>query len=158
MDKDLIKQRIDLAFTAFKSAIQQCSDINRKRSYGGWSVGEIANHIIKGTQTNLGATQKINRPYDLHAASIRDLFLNFQMKFPAAPMLKPDPGPYSKSGLFSNLDRNRDNVLAMIDNDDLTESCIDIQLPVWGALTKYEWLVLFENHIIRHTKQVNDFN
>ena len=158
MDKELIKQKIAIVFTDFKTAIQQHPDINRKRADGGWSVGQIANHILKSTQVNLGATQKIDRPYDLHAAGIRDLFLNFQMKFPAAPMLQPDSRHYSTGELLTLLDASKDNLLSIIDKDDLTETCIDIQIPVWGTLTKYEWLVLFENHIIRHTQQVNDFN
>jgi hypothetical protein len=158
MDKDLIKQKIEVAFANFKTAILQNSDINKKRADGGWSIGEIANHIVKGTQIDLGATEKTGRPYDQHAAGIRDLFLNFQMKFPAAPMLQPDPRQYATGELFSSLDANKSKILRMIEKDDLTESCVDIQIPVWGTLTKYEWLILFENHIIRHTKQVNDFN
>lgn len=157
MNKELIKQKIETAFADFKTAIQQHSAINKKRIDGGWSVGEIANHIIKGTIVNLGATKKIERPYDQHAASIRDLFLNFQAKFPAAPILQPDSKQYSNDELFSQLDENKNNIIRMIEQDDLTNTCIDIQLPVWGTLTKYEWLVLFENHIIRHTKQINDF-
>ena len=158
MDRDLIKQKMQQAFTNFKTAILHHSDINKKRADGGWSVGEIANHIVKGTQINLGATKETDRPFDQHAASIRDLFLNFQMKFPAAPMLQPDPKKYSAGELFALLDENKDNILEMIEKDDLTQTCVDIQLPVWGILTKYEWLVLFENHIIRHTNQVKDFN
>lgn len=146
------------AFTNFKTALLQHSDINKKRADGGWSVGEIANHIVKGTQVDLGATTLTGRAYDQHAAGIKDLFLNFQMKFPAAPMLQPDPKLYSTGELFSLLDESKNNLFRIIEKDDLTETCTDIQLPVWGTLTKYEWLVLFENHIIRHTKQVNDFN
>ncbi|HEX6169675.1 MAG TPA: hypothetical protein VFZ33_08280, partial [Chitinophagaceae bacterium] len=101
---------------------------------------------------------KTDRPYDQHATAIRDLFLNFQMKFPAAPALQPDRKRYATGELFSMLDRNLDNILTMIQNDDLTETCVDIQLPGWGALTKYEWLVLFETHIIRHTNQVIEFD
>jgi hypothetical protein len=158
MDKDLIKEKIEGAFANFKSAIRQHSDINKKRADGGWSAGEIADHIIKSTQVSLGTTKQTDRPYDQHADSVRDLFLNFQMKFPAAPILQPDSREYSTGELFSMLDRNRDNILTMVENDDLTETCIDIQIPVWGTLTKYEWLALFENHIIRHTGQLNDFN
>jgi hypothetical protein len=158
MDTNLIRQKIEAEFANFKTAMQKHSDINKKRADDGWSVGEIAAHIIKSTQVNLGATQKTERHFDQHAVGIRDLFLNFQMKFPSAPMLQPEGRQYSTGELLSMLDRNRDSIIRIIDNDDLTETCVDIQLPVWGTLTKYEWLVLFENHIIRHTKQVNDFN
>lgn len=158
MDRDLLKQKIETVFAGFKTAIQLHTDINKKRADGGWTVGEIAGHIVKGTQVDLGVAKKTERPYDLHAASIKGLFLNFQLKFPAAPILQPDSKQYSTGELFSLLDANKANILRMIEQEDLTETCIDIQLPVWGTLTKYEWLVLFENHIIRHTKQINDFD
>jgi len=158
MDKVLLEQKIERAFVDFKTAIQQHTDINKKRADGGWSVGEIADHIVKGTQVDLSITQKKVRPYDQHAASIKDLFLNSQLKFPTAPILQPELKHYSIGELFALLDVNKGAVLSMIEKDDLTETCSVIELPVWGTLTKYEWLVLFENHIIRHTKQINDFS
>jgi hypothetical protein len=158
VDKQLIKEKIAMAFQNFTSAIGAHTDINKKRADGGWSVGEIGAHIIKSTRVQFGNTKKTDRPYDLHANSIRDLFLNFNMKFPAMPELQPEAKQYSTGELFAALDRNKDAVFTMIDKDDITETCIDIELPVWGALTKYEWLVLMENHIIRHTRQVNEFD
>jgi len=157
MNKELIKEKLTKVFTNFKEAIGKHSDINRKRADGGWSVGEIGNHIIKSTQSNFGATKKSDRPYDQHANSIRELFLNFQLNLPAAPALQPDANNYNVTDLYSTLDANFESIIKMIDHDDLTDICVDIPLPVWGALTKYEWLVLMENHIIRHTNQVNKF-
>ena len=158
MDKEIIKQKIETAFVNFKAAIRQHPDINKKRADGGWTVGEIANHIVKGTNVNLGTFERNERPYDQNEGGIRDLFLNFQMRFPAAPILQPDSKQYSPGELISSLDDSKESVLKMISMDDLTVTCVDIELPVWGHLTKFEWLVLFESHIIRHTKQVNDFN
>lgn len=158
MDKELLKQNIENVFANFKAAINQHKDINKKRADGGWSVGEIAGHIIKSSLVNYGATKNTKRPYDEHAASIKNLFLNFQLKFPANPMLHPDAKQYSRDEILNSLDINKQAVFEMINNDDLTVTCIDIELPVWGTLTKYEWLVLLENHIIRHTRQVSDFN
>lgn len=158
MNKEVIKERIETAFENFKATIRQHPDINIKRADGGWTVGEIANHIVKGTQDDFGATKKTERPYDQNAAAIRDLFLDFKMKFPSAPFLQPDSKQYSTEEIFSSLDNSKEGISRMIEQEDLTETCVDIQLPVWGYLTKYEWLVLIENHIIRHTKQVKDFN
>ncbi|HEY0678588.1 MAG TPA: DinB family protein [Chitinophagaceae bacterium] len=154
MDKELIKAKIASAFDNFKNAIQQHSDINGKRADGGWSVGEIANHIIKGTKVNLSTTKQTERSHDKYADEIKNLFLDYNRKFPSAPFLQPDSKQYSIGEVFTSLDESRNDILKMIENDDLTETCVDVELPVWGNLTKYEWLVLFENHIIRHTRQV----
>jgi uncharacterized damage-inducible protein DinB len=158
MNKELIKENLTKAFKNFKEAISKHHDLNSKRADGGWSIGEIGNHIVKSTLCNMGATKKADRPFDQHATSIKELFLNFQMKLPAAPPLKPDSKNYTITELSSALDENLSEVIKMIDKDDLTELCIDIPLPVWGALSKYEWLVLMESHIIRHTHQVNTFH
>ena len=88
VDKDLIKQKIASAFENFKNSIRHHTDINVKRADDGWSVAEVADHIVKSTNVHLGGTTKTNRPYDQHAEGIRDLFLNFQTKFPAAPNLR----------------------------------------------------------------------
>ena len=157
MDKDLIKQKIASAFENFEISIRHHTDINVKRADDGWSVAEVADHIVKSTNVHLGGTTKTNRPYDQHAEGIRDLFLNFQTKFPAAPNLQPDQKRFSVDEAVSSLDAAKESIFKMIERDDLTETCVDIELPVWGNLTKYEWLVLFENHIIRHTKQINEF-
>lgn len=158
MNKILLKENIETVFKNFQTAILKHMDINKKRADGGWSVGEIANHIIKSTQDDLGATKKTKRPYDKNAASIKETFLNFNLKFPAAPFLQPDSKEYTEQELFALLDNSKNGIIKMINEEDLTETCTDIELPIWGCLTKYEWLVLFENHIIRHTKQINDFN
>jgi hypothetical protein len=156
--KTSLKEEVRTVFENFKSAITKHADVNKKRADGGWTVAEIANHIIKSTKLYRRTITKTNRPYDQNATAIRDLFLNFSLKFPTAPPLHPDAKLYSKEELFTSLDQNREAILRMIENDDLTEVCADIELPLWGALTKYEWLILFENHTMRHTKQINDFN
>ena len=158
MNKELIKENLANAFENFKAAISNHTDINKKRADGGWSVGEIGNHLIKSTGSDWGTTKKADRPYDQHAHAIKDLFLNFELKFPSQPILQPDSKVYAVGEIFTALDSNLHNINTLIDNDDLTDICTDIQLPVWGVLTKYEWLILIENHIIRHTKQVNDFD
>lgn len=158
MDKQLLKQNIENAFANFKIAIMQQEHINTKRADGGWSIGEIANHIIKSTGTDFGATQSTDRPYDEHAAAIKKLFLNFELKFPANETLHPDVKEYVSEEIFHSLDEHKEAVFEMIDQEDLTRLCTDIVLPVWGMLTKYEWLVLMENHLIRHTQQVQNFN
>jgi hypothetical protein len=158
MNKIDLKLRIETVISNFINAIQQRTDINKKRADGGWSVGEIGNHIVKGTDTNLGSAKKTERPYDKNADAIKALFLDFSKKFPTAPDLEPDAKHYSKEDLIFSLRESQAGIFQMIDNEDLTETCVDWELPLWGHLTKYECVILYENHIIRHTKQVIDFN
>jgi len=158
MDTALISQKVETAFNNFEKSIGKHRDINQKRADGGWSVGEIGDHILKGTQADFGPTQKTERAYDQHADSIKETFLNFNLKFPAAPFLQPDEKEYTKPELLDALEHNKNALLNMIRREDLTETCVEVELPVWGRLTKYEWLVLIENHLVRHTRQVNDFN
>ena len=158
MNKNDLKLRMETVFNNFIHAIQQHTDINKNRVDGGWSVGQIANHILKGTDTNLGSTKKTERPYDKNADSIKMLFLDFGKKFSNTPDIEPDVKQYTKEDLIISLYELQKEVFQMIDNEDLTETCVDWELPVWGNLTKYECVILYENHIIRHTKQVTDFH
>jgi hypothetical protein len=158
MNKNDLKLRIETVINNFMNAIQQHTDINKKRADGGWTVGEIANHIIKGSDTNLGSTKKTKRPYDKNADAIKELFLDFGKRFRAAPDIEPDSKHYTKEEVMLSLGITMRKMFETIDKEDLTETCVDWELPVWGNLTKYECIILFENHIIRHTKQINEFN
>jgi len=158
MNKNDLKLRIETVFNNFINAIQQHADINKKRADGGWSVGQIGNHILKGTVTNLGSTKKTERPYDKNADAIKALFLDFGKKFSTAPDIEPDEKQYTKEDLIVSLRESQEEIFQMIDKEDLTETCVDWELPEWGNLTKYECVILYENHIIRHTKQAIDFN
>lgn len=158
MNKKEIEKNIKDAFSDFITALQKHDDINRKREDGGWSVGEIANHIVKGTTIPLGRTKKTNRPYDQHENDIRNVFLDFNAKYKAMSLLQPDSKNYIITEIIASLEKNKAGIIKIIRKDDLTETCIDILVPVWGNLTKYEWLVLYESHIKRHTRQVNEFN
>ena len=121
-------------------------------------MGQIADHILKGTDTNLGSTKKTERPYNKNADAIKAMFLDFGKKFSTAPDIEPDARQYAKEDLIVALRESQKKVFQMIDKEDLTETCVDWELPTWGNLTKYECVILYENHIIRHTNQVIDFN
>src|SRR5688572_616485 len=125
MNKNDLKLRIETVFNNFINAIQQHADINKKRADGGWSVGQIGNHILKGTDTNLGSTKKTERPYDKNADAIKALFLDFDQKFSNAPDIEPDVKHYTKEDLIVSLRESREGVSQMIDEDDLTETCVD---------------------------------
>jgi hypothetical protein len=157
MNKQDLKNRIEAVFNNFIDAVKKHDDINKKRADGGWTVGEIADHILKGTGTDLGKTEKTTRAYDKNVADIKNVFLDFKRKLKNAPNLEPDHKQYSKDDVLRDLATNRNNVLKMIDTEDLTETCIDWSVPGWGNLTKYECVILYEVHTFRHTRQVNEF-
>ena len=158
MDKVNLKLRIETVFDNFINAVQQHADINTKRADGGWSVGQIGSHILKGTDTNLGSVKKTERPYDENAGTIKALFLDFDKKFSTAPDLEPDIKQFIKEDLIGSLQESQEKIIQMIEREDLTETCVDWELPVLGNLTKYECVILYENHVIRHTRQVIDFH
>lgn len=159
MDKARIKAQLDKVFGNFQEALQQHDHINTKRADGGWSVGEIADHVLKSTGPDFATlTKETSREYDRYAANIRETFLHFDVKFEADPFLHPDHKTYTLSKLMERLEKNKTGLKKLVDENDLTRTCTTVELPGWGHLTVYEWLVLIENHMIRHTKQVNDFN
>jgi len=103
MSKNDLKLRNEIVFNSFINAIQQHADINKQSADGDWSVGEIGNHILKGTDTNLGSTKKKQRPYDKNADAIKALFLDFGKKFSSAPDIEPEEKQYTKQYLIVSL-------------------------------------------------------
>lgn len=125
-----------------------------------WTAGQTARHLILGCsgypQLFLGKTEKTDRPYDEKVKDIEALFLNFDIKMDSPDFLKPDIIDYDKDVLtFSFLNTESDLLLAA-ETLDLTQTCLDFELPGFGKFTIFEWISFALTHTKRHTKQLND--
>lgn len=158
IDKNKLKDEITKAFSSFKSAINAIENINVKISAELWTVGDIAEHILLGSQVDFKNTRKSERPFDLNVNAIKVFFLNFREKHEAMSVLQPKSKEHLKKDIFDRLDKFEKDLHDVINNDDLTFECVDnILITGWGYLTKFEWIKLHEYHIIRHTHQITKF-
>ena len=157
INTSLLKNGLISAFSNFKTAIKASTNLNFKDSPDHWSVAEIAEHILLGQQVDFRNTQKAERPFDFQVNSIKEFFLDFTQKHGTMSILQSEHKEYQLNDILLRLVNFEKHLLNVIDNDDLTEECIDdVLLTGWGYLTKYEWIHLHQYHIIRHTLQINN--
>ena len=163
-DRNTLRESLITAFTDFTQAFQSFDParINHKPVNGEWSPAQVVQHILLGTdgvpdgRTAVLTSQRGSDRYDLLLARIRPWWEDVNQKFQSPEILRPDENPRDKDTLVSSLERNLAKDLSILDHQDLTEVCLDFELPNVGYLTRYEWLWFIEMHLKRHTYQLNN--
>lgn len=129
--------------------------INATPKVGTWTIGQLGQHVALASaglpdQKNKAA----NRPADQFEKSIRDTFLDYTQQFKSPEFIDPEKKPYDKEVLLTALKNNKTLLLNIIKNEPLEYACLDVELPGWGHLTRYEWIKLIIYHVERHIKQL----
>lgn len=129
--------------------------LNKVPFEGSWTAGQVAEHIIIcGSAIPDKQTKVSGRPFDEKAASVAELFLNFDMKFEADPFLHPKQAVHHKEEVLQKLQKMEVRHKATAEMADLQALCLDMELPGFGHLTRYEWLRFVLVHTQRHTRQI----
>lgn len=129
--------------------------LNKDPKAGNWTIGQLAQHVVLAT-AGLGdeKTKPVDRPYDQLEDSIRETFLLSKEKFQAPEFINPEKKNYQLQDLLRDLRANHELLISTIHKKDLSVLCLDIELPGWGYLTRFEWLKLIIYHVKRHTMQL----
>lgn len=158
--KDLVK-----VFTALYDEIIDTiqsfspSQYNTVPSIGGWTPGQLVDHIIKATGGLPDEqTTEPGRLYSEKDEQTRSVFLNYEIKMQAPEFLHPDQEKYSQEEQIAALQNIRDGHLQVIRDKDLLQLCLDFELPVWGTLTRYEWFRFISYHATRHLHQLKNIH
>lgn len=129
--------------------------LNQPPHYGGWTAGQVADHIVKGTiGLPDGQTQEPAREADCFVQHLKELFLNFDLKMESPDFIYPEKGPFSIRQLITALEVNKQQYIESIEAQDSKALCLDFEFPTFGFLTRYEWLMFTQFHIQRHTHQL----
>lgn len=157
MNRQEVMTEIENTFSNLKTALSGFTemDLNTLPFEGSWTAGQVAEHIIK----SIGGipdsrTEPANRAYDEKIGSIRELFLNMEMKFQTAPVLEPEQSHHQPRELLNILNGLEKQHMKTAREADLEALCLDMELPTFGHLTRYEWLRFMMVHTQRHTKQI----
>ena len=149
------------AFNNFIEALSRFdeADINKIPFEGSWTPAQVVVHIILATDgVPDGKTKPADRAFDASLPKIRPWWEDLSKKFKSPEPLLPDNNPRTKQELLSELKRVRDKDLAIVKTQDLTEICLDAELPSIGYLTRYEWLEFIRMHLRRHTFQLSNLH
>jgi hypothetical protein len=152
-----LSSTIEKNFDQFMQLMAEFSEeqLNTVPYSGGWTAGQVANHIILATD-GLPDTQTASpdRQIDLYVNPIESIFLDFSTNMPAFDFLTPKARIYQKDELIGELNRIKQKLIDIANTKDLSLLCLDFELPQMGHLTRYEWLKLIVAHTLRHTHQL----
>lgn len=141
--------------------VQKVSDsmFNIKPDENSWSVAQVVEHLYRSEfgipKLFKGETEKkIGRAPDAHVEEMRKRFLESDQKMKASGVILPTDGDKSMDELLSKFQQNRMRMAELIDNSDLNEVCLSFKHPVFGYLTRLEWIHFNIIHTQRHLRQI----
>jgi hypothetical protein len=130
-------------------------DYNKRPFSGGWSPAQVVDHIIQATGGLPDQyTMDTDRLYSEKDEMTRSAFLNFDTKMQAPDFLQPEQRDYNRDEQVKTIEGIRDQHMQSIRDKDLFAICLDFEMPVWGTLTRYEWLKFIGYHTTRHIHQL----
>lgn len=164
MNKDQLRNNLDTTLTEFHdlfSAIPP-ETVNTTPFPGSWTPAQLVRHVVMANGGCLeelnGPVQHTTRPYDTGVDQIWDTLLDFSSKFEAPEFVVPPAIDYNKEELLASLKDIQSGLLAALDHQDLTQTCLLFELPVIGYLTRWEILHFVLCHTRRHVHQLRKMN
>ena len=123
-----------------------------------WTAAQVAEHIHKSDSTLLksmtGPVQPTTRRPDEHVQDIRNAFLDFTTKMNSPGEIVPDNKAYDKQSLLDNLHDSRKQIRSVIENADLSATCLYVEVKALGSPTRLELVHFVNVHTKRHIHQL----
>lgn len=146
---------------AFISLIQEFpeSKFNNKPDESTWSAAENVDHIIRsefGTARlfNAATEQDPDRNSDAMIQKIETQFLDRGKKLQAFGVVLPSDGEKSKEDLIERFRTSRSQVIKLIKTQNMDEICLKFEHPLFGHMTRREWVHFNITHTKRHMDQI----
>lgn len=159
MKKREIIAELQTVFDAVTKALQNTDEgqLNEIPFEDSWTVGQVADHIVICSGSILDSkTKDAERPYDEKAGDLRSIFADMEQKSEAAAAVYPKAPPHNKIELISKVKANKEQLVTMAEERDLSQLSLDMEFPYMGYLTRYEWLTFISAHTERHLNQINN--
>lgn len=125
-----------------------------------WSVADNVEHIIR---SEFGIIKLFNGPEEDTLHDIQEnidkmtvIFLNRDRKSNAPNMVAPTPGDKTKAELIQKFSSNREKTIELIDSQNLDKTCTLYKNPVFGFISRKEWLHFNMAHCTRHSMQIKE--
>lgn len=160
MKKSVVKKDLNHSTSHMLDVLSNIpeDDFNKIPVQGKWSVGKVAEHLIKvetGTvRLFSGSSKASERDYEKNIQLIRDRMMDFETKMKAFGPILPDNDPKDQSKVLEKLQDIRQKTAGFIEIQDLTEIVTGFEHPIFGLLTRVEWIYFNIYHSRRHIKQI----
>lgn len=164
MIKD-ISHKEDLFASLDKTASKLMSTVNEFTAQtineipfeSSWTAGQVADHLTRSNTSiarALGlAGTKTDRDSSERIQELKDLFLNFTIKFKSPDFILPTQDVYEKEVIIAHLNHSMVKLKEIAKQADLSEM---IKHPAFGDITKFEILHFVLYHTQRHTRQLEN--
>ncbi|HMH23917.1 MAG TPA: DinB family protein [Puia sp.] len=159
MDNQILKETESTGEELIKilSSFSQ-EQLNKVPYAGSWTAGQCAEHINKAAagvaHTIKGRTRPGDRRPDEKNAAIASVFLDFTLKMQAPDFIIPSDGPHQKEAVISDAGRFISSLVKSIRGSDLSEICLDFEVPGFGPFTREEFVYFALCHTQRHIHQL----
>jgi hypothetical protein len=127
---------------------------------GSWAAGQTAEHLLKSNISKLlyGNVNETDRQPDEKIQEIKDIFLNFDVKMTAPHFNTPSVKSQDKEEILASFTDAYKETRKAAAALDLSETCLDFELPGLGRLTRLEWIYFMIFHIQRHIHQLKNIH
>ncbi|MEQ9091626.1 MAG: DinB family protein [Balneola sp.] len=148
---------------SFIKFIENLSDdiFNKKPDKNTWSAAENVEHIIRsefGTARlfNASTEKGPSRNTEERIQKIESLFRDRTKKLQAFGVVLPTDSDKDKSELLEKFKTSRTQVIELIKVQDPDEICTRFEHPLFGFMTRREWIHFNMVHSNRHIDQIQE--
>lgn len=161
IDKSQIQEKIDHTFDQYINQVERVENdrIGKSPSTDSWSAGQVCDHILKVCISTMRLLRGEGKPVDRDPAAkveyIGKEFANVEKQFQAFGPIRPDEKPPNRRRIISGLNSVRKRFHEYLaDDPDLTLLCTQFTHPLFGEMTRLEWLYFIIYHNERHLGQL----
>ena len=122
-----------------------------------WTAGQVMEHV---TMSNTGIAKALNiegvpaeRKPDKREQELKDMFLDFTVKFTSPAFILPTKDAYLKENIIEDIEYSVELLKEIGRNTDLSEC---IKHAAFGEITKLELLHFVKFHMQRHLRQLKN--
>ena len=144
------------------SVIQEFPEtkFNTRPSEQEWSAGEVCEHLIKVETSTVrlctGKTESCSRDSEEEIPKLKSRLGDRNAKMRVFGPIIPDESPKNKIKVLEKLQDIRQRLIGLIEVDELTELVLEFDHPLFGKLTRIEWIYFSIYHTQRHIYQIEE--
>lgn len=161
-DTAALIDKITVTYTTLEKLLAPIdnSQWDKNPAENSWSVGQTMEHILKACSgfgklitENIAETDRF---IDEKIPVIKSIFLDFSTKLQAPDFIVPTETSHNKQQQLEALEAIKNETISLAKSLDLSKTCMNFELPVFGYLTRLEWINFTLFHTQRHTQQVRN--
>lgn len=162
MDQKILLSQIDETSEELLQVLDSFEQelINIVPSEGSWTAGQLAQHLVMSgsgfVEMINGEVKETGRKPDEQVETIKNTFLNFNIKMKSPDFIVPPSATYNKMHLLSSLKDIHKEMDRAIKTLDLSKTCLGFELPMMGFLTRLEAIYFVLYHTQRHMHQLKN--